>query len=103
MEAWKPTVKAVHEKGALFVSQLWHVGRASHPGAHLQGFRAYSGICVMHQRERRARWGEAHQSQVVMLVSWQYTALLQTGALKSVCALGYMSLYTSADSDDSWS
>ncbi|MEW5313869.1 MAG: hypothetical protein WDW38_005401, partial [Sanguina aurantia] len=31
MEAWKPIVKAVHEKGALFVSQLWHVGRASHP------------------------------------------------------------------------
>ncbi|MEW5317630.1 MAG: hypothetical protein WDW38_008912 [Sanguina aurantia] len=31
MEAWKPIVAAVHAQGALFVCQLWHVGRASHP------------------------------------------------------------------------
>jgi 12-oxophytodienoic acid reductase len=30
--AWKPVVKAVKDKGALFLLQLWHVGRASHPG-----------------------------------------------------------------------
>ncbi|CAI7855006.1 unnamed protein product [Closterium sp. NIES-53] len=28
--AWKPVIKAVHDKGALFYCQLWHVGRASH-------------------------------------------------------------------------
>lgn len=31
VEAWKPVVKAVHDKGGVFVCQLWHVGRASHP------------------------------------------------------------------------
>lgn len=29
--AWRPVVDAVHAKGGVFVSQLWHVGRASHP------------------------------------------------------------------------
>lgn len=32
MEAWKPVVKAVKDKGGLFLLQLWHVGRASHTG-----------------------------------------------------------------------
>jgi hypothetical protein len=32
VEAWKPVVKAVKDKGGLFLLQLWHVGRASHPG-----------------------------------------------------------------------
>lgn len=27
MEAWKPIVKAVHDKGAIFICQLCHVGR----------------------------------------------------------------------------
>lgn len=31
VEAWKPIVKAVKGKGAIFWSQLWHAGRASHP------------------------------------------------------------------------
>jgi 2,4-dienoyl-CoA reductase-like NADH-dependent reductase (Old Yellow Enzyme family) len=30
VEAWKPIVKAVHDKGAIFFCQLWHCGRASH-------------------------------------------------------------------------
>ncbi|KAG2441413.1 hypothetical protein HYH02_010001 [Chlamydomonas schloesseri] len=30
LEAWKPIVKAVHDKGAVFFCQLWHTGRASH-------------------------------------------------------------------------
>ncbi|KAK1263539.1 12-oxophytodienoate reductase 1 [Acorus gramineus] len=29
VEAWKPIVKAVHDKGAIFFCQLWHVGRVS--------------------------------------------------------------------------
>lgn len=28
--AWRPIVKGVHEREALFFCQLWHVGRASH-------------------------------------------------------------------------
>lgn len=30
VEAWKPIVKAVHDKGAIFFCQIWHVGRKSH-------------------------------------------------------------------------
>ncbi|KAK4431085.1 12-oxophytodienoate reductase 1 [Sesamum alatum] len=29
IEAWKPIVKAVHEKGGVFFCQLWHAGRVS--------------------------------------------------------------------------
>lgn len=32
VEAWKPIVKGVHDKGAVFFAQIWHVGRESHPG-----------------------------------------------------------------------
>ncbi|KAG0615226.1 hypothetical protein M758_5G025000 [Ceratodon purpureus] len=30
VEAWKPIVKAVHDKGGIFFCQLWNVGRVSH-------------------------------------------------------------------------
>eukprot|EP00249_Psilotum_nudum_P018912 c27017_g1_i1 orf=196-1389(+) len=30
IQAWKPIVEAVHEKGGIFFLQLWHVGRVSH-------------------------------------------------------------------------
>ena len=33
VEAWKPIVKSVKDKGAVFFCQLWHVGRASHTSA----------------------------------------------------------------------
>ncbi|KAG9444442.1 hypothetical protein H6P81_015782 [Aristolochia fimbriata] len=28
-EAWKPIVKVVHDKGGVFLCQIWHVGRVS--------------------------------------------------------------------------
>ncbi|GIL83968.1 hypothetical protein Vretimale_10943 [Volvox reticuliferus] len=31
LEAWKPVVQAVKDRGAIFFCQLWHCGRASHP------------------------------------------------------------------------
>ncbi|MGB8601024.1 MAG: alkene reductase [Rhizomicrobium sp.] len=31
IEAWKPIVEAVHQKGGTIVMQLWHVGRISDP------------------------------------------------------------------------
>ena len=34
-EAWKPIVKAVHDKGGIFFLQIWHVGRVSHTGVCL--------------------------------------------------------------------
>ncbi|CAM6098808.1 unnamed protein product [Calypogeia fissa] len=30
IEAWKPIVKAVHDKGGIFFCQIWHCGRISH-------------------------------------------------------------------------
>ena len=38
MKAWQPIVKAVHDKGGIFLCQLWHTGRyaalfASHAGS----------------------------------------------------------------------
>jgi len=30
VEAWKPIVNGVHEKGGVFFCQIWHSGRASH-------------------------------------------------------------------------
>ncbi len=35
VDAWRPTVQAVHDRGGLFFLQLWHTGRISHPD--LQG------------------------------------------------------------------
>ncbi len=34
VEAWRPVVDAVHDRGGLFVLQLWHTGRISHPDLH---------------------------------------------------------------------
>ncbi len=34
IEGWKPTVRAVHQKGGLIFLQLWHCGRASHSSFH---------------------------------------------------------------------
>ena len=35
VDAWRPIVQAVHDRGGLFFLQLWHTGRISHPD--LQG------------------------------------------------------------------
>ncbi|XP_058090119.1 putative 12-oxophytodienoate reductase 11 [Magnolia sinica] len=37
VEAWKPIVDAVHEKGGIFFCQLWHVGRVSNYGFQPNG------------------------------------------------------------------
>lgn len=37
VEAWKPIVKAVHDKGGIFLCQIWHVGRVSHTSYHPNG------------------------------------------------------------------
>jgi N-ethylmaleimide reductase len=34
VEAWKPVVEAVHDRGGRFLLQLWHTGRISHPDLH---------------------------------------------------------------------
>ncbi|KAI3770425.1 hypothetical protein L6452_01558 [Arctium lappa] len=37
VEAWKPIVNAVHEKGSVFFCQIWHVGRVSNNGFQPNG------------------------------------------------------------------
>ncbi|KAJ4842030.1 putative 12-oxophytodienoate reductase 11 [Turnera subulata] len=37
VEAWKPTVDAVHAKGGIFFCQIWHVGRVSNYGLEPNG------------------------------------------------------------------
>ncbi|XP_020581490.1 putative 12-oxophytodienoate reductase 4 [Phalaenopsis equestris] len=37
VEAWKPIVKAVHDKGGIFFCQIWHVGRVSNYGYQPNG------------------------------------------------------------------
>lgn len=34
VEAWKPVVDAVHARNGIFLLQLWHTGRMSHPDLH---------------------------------------------------------------------
>jgi N-ethylmaleimide reductase len=34
IEAWKPVVDAVHARSGVFLLQLWHTGRMSHPDLH---------------------------------------------------------------------
>ncbi|PNY17349.1 12-oxophytodienoate reductase-like protein, partial [Trifolium pratense] len=37
VEAWKPIVRGVHEKGGIFFLQLWHAGRVSNYGYQPEG------------------------------------------------------------------
>ncbi|KAF5202242.1 12-oxophytodienoate reductase-like protein [Thalictrum thalictroides] len=37
VEAWKPIVDAVHDKGGIFFCQIWHVGRVSNNGFQPNG------------------------------------------------------------------
>ncbi|XP_031479635.1 putative 12-oxophytodienoate reductase-like protein 1 isoform X11 [Nymphaea colorata] len=37
VEAWKPIVNAVHEKGGIFFCQIWHAGRVSNYGFQPNG------------------------------------------------------------------
>jgi 2,4-dienoyl-CoA reductase-like NADH-dependent reductase (Old Yellow Enzyme family) len=39
-------VDAVKAKGGLFLCQLWHVGRASHPGG-ADVYRCYAMLCFV--------------------------------------------------------
>ncbi|XP_073099734.1 putative 12-oxophytodienoate reductase 11 isoform X3 [Elaeis guineensis] len=44
VEAWKPIVDAVHEKGGIFFCQIWHVGRVSNygfDGVEIHGAHGY--------------------------------------------------------------
>ncbi|KAJ7533631.1 hypothetical protein O6H91_13G057600 [Diphasiastrum complanatum] len=44
IEAWKPIVKAVHDKGGIFFCQLWHVGRVSHTAFQPNGSAPVSSV-----------------------------------------------------------
>ncbi|KAK8938888.1 putative 12-oxophytodienoate reductase 4 [Platanthera zijinensis] len=42
VEAWKPIVEAVHDKGGIFFCQIWHVGRVSSYGYQPNGQKPIS-------------------------------------------------------------
>jgi 2,4-dienoyl-CoA reductase-like NADH-dependent reductase (Old Yellow Enzyme family) len=53
VEAWKPIVNGVHEKGGVFFCQIWHTGRASHVGKYLCfALHCYPLIPFMYPLER---------------------------------------------------
>lgn len=56
IEAWKPVVKAVKDKGAVFFSQLWHVGRASHQVYQEDGQLPVSCSAVAIQPDESMCW-----------------------------------------------
>ena len=49
VEAWKPIVEGVHEKGGKIFLQLWHTGRASHSSFHAGGALPVAPSAVRHR------------------------------------------------------
>jgi 2,4-dienoyl-CoA reductase-like NADH-dependent reductase (Old Yellow Enzyme family) len=45
VEAWKPIVEAVHEKGGIFFCQLWHAGRVSNYGIWFFAIENINCLC----------------------------------------------------------
>ncbi|XP_072078188.1 putative 12-oxophytodienoate reductase-like protein 1 isoform X1 [Arachis hypogaea] len=56
VEAWKPIVKAVHEKGGIFFCQLWHAGRVSNYGYQPNGEAPISCTDKAIQKEGFSRY-----------------------------------------------
>lgn len=51
--AWKPIVQAVHAKGGIFFSQLWHSGRFSHTCKPSEAMNFISVfLCITHVMTR---------------------------------------------------
>jgi 12-oxophytodienoic acid reductase len=55
MEAWKPVVKAVQDKGTVFFCQLWHCGRASHSKYNADGALCCLACVFLHVALRSPR------------------------------------------------
>jgi hypothetical protein len=47
VEAWKPVVKAVHQKKSPFFCQLWHVGRATSVGEEIWLIVSHVSLCAL--------------------------------------------------------
>jgi hypothetical protein len=84
-EAWKDIVAAVHAKGGLMVSQLWHVGRISHSSLHANDGlpvapsaiaptgKTYGADWQLHENETPKAMSEADIAQ--LLVDFRNAAL----------------------------
>ncbi|NKK72792.1 alkene reductase [Rhizobium leguminosarum bv. viciae] len=67
IEAWKPVTRRVHDKGGLFVAQLWHMGRMAH--ASMTGERPVSSSATTmsgdaHTYEGKQPYESAHSLAV---------------------------------------
>lgn len=77
-QAWKDIVVAVHAKGGLIVSQLWHVGRISHsslhaseglpvaPSAIAPAGKTYGADWQLHEYETPKAMSEADIAQLLL-------------------------------------
>ncbi|PKA54647.1 Putative 12-oxophytodienoate reductase 11 [Apostasia shenzhenica] len=59
VEAWKPIVRAVHDKGGIFFCQIWHCGRVSN-----YGFQP-NGIAPISSTDKQIPWQGLHDGSVV--------------------------------------
>lgn len=55
VEGWKKVTKAVHEKGTVIFTQLWHVGRVSHTSNQPDGIAPVGPSDI--QAENSTAWG----------------------------------------------
>ncbi|TGE01644.1 alkene reductase [Methylobacterium nonmethylotrophicum] len=58
--AWRPVTAAVHERGGLIVSQLWHMGRVVHPSLPGRGQPVSSSATTMPGLARTYEGKEPH-------------------------------------------
>lgn len=72
VEAWKPIVKAVHDKGGIFICQLWHVGRVSHTSYQPDGAAPISST------NKRISTGQAYLPTADGMVDYSTPRALET-------------------------
>ncbi|PKA54648.1 Putative 12-oxophytodienoate reductase 5 [Apostasia shenzhenica] len=58
VEAWKPIVQAVHDKGGIFFCQIWHCGRVSNYGYQP------NGIAPISSTDKQIPWQGLHDGSV---------------------------------------
>jgi 2,4-dienoyl-CoA reductase-like NADH-dependent reductase (Old Yellow Enzyme family) len=81
VEGWKKVTKAVHEKGSLIFTQLWHVGRVSHTSNQPDG-KAPVGVSDI-QAANSYAWGYDENGKEGFVISSKPRAL-STDEVKEV-------------------
>ena len=77
MEAWRPIVKAVKDKGAFFYLQIWHCGRASHRDYQPNGELPVSPSAI-------AINGQVYSPKQNCMVDYEAPRALEAGELPAI-------------------